>query len=182
MVGNEEIAYLAGGCFWCTEAVYRQVDGVKSVDSGYSGGHVDNPSYELVCTGTTGHAETVKIVFDPSSISYAEILEIFFATHDPTTLNRQGHDTGTQYRSAIFYVNQNQKEIAVETVNKLNSTGKYRGSIVTEITPFTSFYSSEDYHKNYFENNPDVQYCRFVIKPKVQKFRKEHDLILKRET
>lgn len=180
MTGTEETAYLAGGCFWCTEAVFLQLRGVKSVDSGYSGGHVKNPSYELVCTGTTGHAETVKIVFDPSSITYRDVLEVFFATHDPTTLNRQGHDTGTQYRSAIFYINEEQRKIANEMVTELNSSGTYKDPVVTEITPFTNFYSSEEYHKNYFDRNPDAQYCRFVIGPKVDKFRRENELILKR--
>lgn len=180
MAEAEEIAYLAGGCFWCTEAVYLQLDGIKSVDSGYSGGHVENPSYELVCTGTTGHAETVRITFDPSSITYRDILEVFFATHDPTTLNRQGHDTGTQYRSAIFYINEEQRKTAREMIADLESSGKFKDPIVTEVTPFTNFYSSEDYHKNYFEKNPDAQYCRFVISPKIEKFRKDNSLILKR--
>lgn len=180
MVQREETAYLAGGCFWCTEAVYLQVEGVKSVDSGYSGGQVENPSYELVCSGTTGHAETVKVIFDPSIVTYREILEIFFATHDPTTMNRQGHDVGTQYRSAIFYVDAEQKEIALKMIGELKASGRYNKDIVTEVTPYTVFYSSEDYHKNYFERNPKAQYCQFVIGPKIQKFRKDHQLILKR--
>ncbi len=180
MPGNEETAYLAGGCFWCTEAVFLEIDGVKSVDSGYSGGHVDNPSYELVCTGTTGHAETVKIEFDTSKLSFRDILEIFFSSHDPTTLNRQGHDVGPQYRSAIFYLNDHQKEVAEQVIKELGKSGSFKSPIVTEVTEFKNFFSSEQYHKEYFKRNSEAQYCQFVISPKIDKFRKEHKAILRR--
>ncbi len=180
MVGSTETAYLAGGCFWCTEAVYLEIEGVKSVDSGYSGGHVESPTYEQVCTGTTGHAETVKVAYDPDIISYRDILEIFFSTHDPTTPNRQGYDVGPQYRSAVFYLNEGQKKTAEAMIRELNASGKFKAPIVTEVTEFTNFYTSEDYHKEYFKRNQRAQYCQFVIKPKMEKLRKEHTAILRR--
>ncbi|MHA2312158.1 MAG: peptide-methionine (S)-S-oxide reductase MsrA, partial [Candidatus Thorarchaeota archaeon] len=162
-----ETTTLAAGCFWCVEAVYQQLKGVNSVVSGYSGGHVENPSYKQVSTGTTGHAEVCHIEFNPDQITFDELLEVFFETHDPTTLNRQGNDIGTQYRSAIFYHNDAQKEAAERFIDKINASGAWKNPVVTEIVPFTKFYRAEDYHQNYFRNNPNQQYCRLVIKPKL---------------
>jgi peptide-methionine (S)-S-oxide reductase len=167
-----EVATLAGGCFWCLEAVYDQLKGVTDVVSGYSGGHVQNPSYEAVCTGRTGHAEVVQVAFDPSVVSYADLLDVFFTIHDPTTLNRQGNDIGPQYRSAIFYHTPEQKRIAEEKVAEYNNSGIWRNSIVTEITPIEKFYAAEDYHQEYFARNPYQGYCQAVVAPKVAKFRK----------
>jgi peptide-methionine (S)-S-oxide reductase len=169
MNDNLEIVTLASGCFWCSEAIFKRLKGVKSVVPGYSGGLVENPSYDLVCGGKTGHAESVQIEFDPKVISFERILDIFWHTHDPTTLNRQGNDVGTQYRSAIFYHNQKQKEIAEKSKKEIEKEGVYKNSIVTEITPFNKFYAAEDYHKNYYDNNQDAPYCNFVIDPKVHK-------------
>ncbi len=168
-----EKATLGGGCFWCLEAVYQEVRGVASVVSGYAGGHVSNPSYEEVCTGTTGHAEVVQITFDPDVISYREILEIFFAVHDPTTLNRQGADVGTQYRSVIFYHSEEQGKIAKELIEELNSAGIWPNPIVTQVSPFKNFYQAEEYHQNYFKRNPAQPYCQVVIAPKVAQFRQK---------
>ncbi len=173
-----EISTLATGCFWCTEAVFKQMKGVKSVVSGYSGGHVENPSYEQVITGRTGHAEVCKIEFDPEQIPFEELLKVFFNTHDPTTLNRQGNDVGPQYRSAIFYHNEGQREIAERVKSELDASGTWKNSIVTEVTPFQKFYPAEDYHQNYFRNNPTQGYCRYVIAPKLQKFEKVFKLKL----
>jgi peptide-methionine (S)-S-oxide reductase len=167
-----ETATLAGGCFWCLEAVYDQVKGVKDVVSGYTGGHVANPTYERVCSGKTGHAEAVQITFDPEQISYRELLEIFFSIHDPTTLNRQGADVGTQYRSAIFYHSEEQRQIAQQLVRELTEQKVFRDPIVTEIVPATTFYPAEDYHQEYFVRNPYQPYCQFVVAPKVAKFQK----------
>jgi len=167
-----ETATLAGGCFWCLEAVYDQVIGVKDVVSGYTGGHVANPTYERVCSGKTGHAEAVQITFDPEQISYRELLEIFFSIHDPTTLNRQGADVGTQYRSAIFYHSEEQRQIAEQLVRELTEQKVFRDPIVTEIVPATTFYPAEDYHQEYFARNPYQPYCQFVVAPKVAKFQK----------
>ncbi|GIV88335.1 MAG: peptide methionine sulfoxide reductase MsrA [Chloroflexus sp.] len=167
-----ETATLAGGCFWCLEAVYDQVIGVKDVVSGYTGGHVPNPSYQRVCDGNTGHAEAVQIQFDPEQISYRELLEIFFSIHDPTTLNRQGADVGTQYRSAIFYHSEEQRQIAEQLVRELTEQRVFRDPIVTEIVPASTFYPAEDYHQEYFARNPYQPYCQFVVAPKVAKFRK----------
>lgn len=167
-----EIATLAGGCFWCTEAIFRELKGVQSVISGYSGGNVINPSYREVCTGRTGHAEAIEIEFDPSLVSFQQILEVFFATHDATTLNRQGNDIGTQYRSAVFYHNPHQKETADAIIKKLNDDNVFGKKVVTEVTEWTNFYSAEDYHQNYAANNPALGYCQFVIIPKLEKFRK----------
>ena len=164
-----QIATFANGCFWCTEAIFKRLKGVKSVLPGYSGGVVENPSYDEVCTGKTGHAESIQIEFDPTVISYEKILDIFWHTHDPTTLNRQGNDVGTQYRSAIFYHDQKQKEIAETSKRDLEKTGVYKNPIVTEITPFKNFYIAEDYHKDYYEKHQDAPYCSFVINPKVHK-------------
>jgi len=167
-----ETATLGGGCFWCSEAVFDSLKGVESVVSGYSGGHQENPTYTEVCTGSTGHAEVVNVNFDPSVISFKEVLQIFFATHDPTTLNRQGHDVGTQYRSAVFYHSEEQKRVAEEVIREINEQEIYDDPIVTEVTEFTNFYSAEDYHQDYFANNPDQPYCSAVVAPKVAKFRK----------
>jgi len=169
---STETIALAGGCFWCLEAVYDQVRGVNDVLSGYAGGTVANPSYELVCTGSTGHAEAIKVTFDPAVISYREILEIFFDTHDPTTLNRQGADIGTQYRSAIFYHSERQKADAEAVVRELTEAGAYSAPIVTEITALSAFHPAEDYHQEYFENNAARPYCRAVVGPKVAKFQR----------
>ena len=163
---------LGGGCFWCTEAVYLELKGVTEVKPGYSGGHVKNPSYREVCNETTGHAEVVQITFDPSVVSFAEILEVFFLTHDPTSLNRQGNDVGTQYRSAVFYHNEKQKETALQIIANLEKEKVYNKPIVTEVTAFKAFYPAEDYHINYFAQNKNQPYCQFVVAPKVEKFRK----------
>jgi methionine-S-sulfoxide reductase len=163
---------LAGGCFWCVEAVYEMLDGVKSVVSGYSGGHVKNPSYREVCTGLTGHAEVAQITFDTSKTSIDEILKVFFTVHDPTTLNRQGADVGTQYRSAIFYRNEKQEKIAKALIDDLNREKVYPHPIVTQVVPFTNFYKAEDYHQDYYNLNKEEPYCRMVIQPKIEKFEK----------
>jgi peptide-methionine (S)-S-oxide reductase len=170
--GNTDTATFAAGCFWCVEAVFQDLNGVISVSSGYSGGQVKNPSYREVCNGTTGHAEACNIVFDPSKISYDELLEVFWKTHDPTTMNRQGNDEGTQYRSAIFYHNETQKQLAEKYKKELDASGAFNTPIVTEISAYTNFYKAEDYHQNYFNENGDQPYCRFVIQPKVDKFKK----------
>lgn len=169
--GQTEIAVFGSGCFWCTEAVYEHVPGVKRVISGYTGGHVTQPSYKQVCEGTTGHAEATRIEFDPAVVSYAKLLEIFFASHDPTTLNRQGADEGTQYRSAIFYASEAQKQAAEAA--KQAAQKDFDDPIVTEIAPLGVFYEAEDYHQDYFKNNPNAGYCSFVIKPKVKKLQQK---------
>ena len=168
-----EIATLGGGCFWCLEAVYQEATGVSSVVSGYMGGSKRNPSYQEVCSGTTGHVEVVQVTFDPSIISYREILEIFFATHDPTTLDRQGNDVGTQYRSVIFYHSAEQQATARAMIAELTSEHAFPNQIVTVVEPAQDFYAAEDYHQRYFENHPYQPYCAFVVSPKVQKFRKK---------
>jgi peptide-methionine (S)-S-oxide reductase len=167
-----EVATLGGGCFWCLEAVFDGLTGVESVESGYMGGHVPNPTYEAVCSGRTGHAEVVRITFDPAAVSFAEILEAFFVVHDPTTLNRQGNDVGTQYRSAIFYHTPTQKAAAAEVIARLNGAGLWDQPIVTEVVPAREFYLAEDYHQEYFARNPGQPYCQAVVAPKVRKFRK----------
>ncbi len=167
-----EQATLGGGCFWCTEAVYKELKGVLKVLPGYSGGHLKNPSYQEVTTGKTGHAEVVQITFDPEVVSFAEILEIFFKVHDPTTLNRQGNDIGTQYRSVIFYHTEEQKQTSEKVIELLEKENVYDNSVVTEVTAFERFFIAEDYHHNYFERNPNQPYCSFVVSPKVEKFRK----------
>ncbi len=174
--GNQanEVTTLGGGCFWCLEAVYDELKGVVDVVSGYAGGNVVNPSYREVCTGSTGHAEVVQLTFDPTQISFRDILEVFFSIHDPTTLNRQGADVGTQYRSAIFYHSPEQQEIATQLIAELNAAKLWHAPIVTEVVPYTEFYSAEDYHQNYFQNNPYQPYCQAVVAPKVAKFRKQH--------
>jgi peptide-methionine (S)-S-oxide reductase len=174
-----ETATLGGGCFWCVEAVFDQLDGVTDVVSGYSGGHVDNPSYRQVCDGTTGHAEVVQVRFDPARLSYRELLEVFFSVHDPTTLNRQGNDVGTQYRSAIFYHSDEQQAAAATLISELNEQRVFPRPIVTEVTPFERFYPAEEYHQEYFERNGGQPYCQFVVAPKVSKFRKQYAARLK---
>ena len=169
---GKEVATLGGGCFWCLEAVYDELRGVISVESGYMGGKNANPTYEQVCGGSTGHAEVVQITFDPAEVSFREILEVFFVIHDPTTLNRQGNDSGTQYRSAIFYHTPAQKAAADELIAALGAQKLWRDPIVTEVTPATVFYVAEDYHQEYFARNPGAGYCAFVVAPKVAKFRK----------
>jgi peptide-methionine (S)-S-oxide reductase len=166
-------ATLASGCFWCTEAVLRRLRGVEAVDSGYTGGDVANPTYEQVCSGTTGHAEAVQVTFDPDVISYETLLDVFFRLHDPTTLNRQGADVGTQYRSAVFYHDDVQRETAERVKRELDASGAFRDPIVTEIMPFTQFYPAEGYHQDFYENNQSYPYCRVVIDPKVQKLYKD---------
>jgi peptide methionine sulfoxide reductase msrA/msrB len=176
---GDEVATLAGGCFWCLEAVFRELSGIRDVVSGYSGGKLANPSYNQVCTGTTGHAEVVQIIFDSREISYREILEVFFNVHDPTTLNRQGADIGSQYRSAIFYHNEEQKVTAEQVIQELEAARVFDGPILTEVTPFSVFYPAEDYHQEYFKRNPAQPYCQFAIAPKLAKFRKVHSDKLK---
>lgn len=169
---KSKTAVFAGGCFWCTEAIFSQLKGVQKVVSGYSGGKVANPTYREVCTGNTGHAECTQITYDPEQISFAELLEVFWMTHDPTTLNRQGADSGTQYRSAIFYTDDDQKQVALAYKAKLEKERIWNAPIVTEITKFDKFYPAEDYHQEYYQNNPDQGYCRIVITPKIEKFKK----------
>jgi len=173
---GSEVATLAGGCFWCLEAVFDDLQGVAQVDSGYSGGTIANPTYRQVCSGTTGHAEVVQLTFDPRVISFREILEIFFTIHDPTTLNRQGPDVGTQYRSAIFYHTPEQRAMAEQVIKEITAAKIWPAPVVTEITPFSAFYRAEDYHQEYFALNGEQPYCRAVVAPKVAKFRKQfHD-------
>lgn len=169
---SSEVATLAGGCFWCLEAVYDDLKGVTDVVSGYMGGQVRNPSYEQVCTGRTGHAEVVQVTFDPSVVSYQDILNVFFTIHDPTTLNRQGADVGTQYRSAVYYHSPEQKATAEKTIADINAQHIWNAPIVTEVTAADTFYAAEDYHQEYFKNHPNQGYCQVVIAPKVAKFRK----------
>src|SRR5574341_140286 len=181
MTDHLQTATLAGGCFWCLEAVFDEVKGVHSVDSGYAGGKVQNPSYRDVCTGRTGHAEVVQIKFDPAVISYRDLLNVFFAIHDPTALNRQGADVGTQYRSAIFYHDDEQKATAEGLIKELNDQHIWNRPIVTEVTKFDKFYMAEDYHQEYFAKNPYQPYCQAVVAPKVAKFRKHFLELLKKQ-
>ena len=170
--GNKlEVVTLGSGCFWCTEAVFERLQGVDKVISGYSGGHVKNPSYREVTTGTTGHAEVCQVWFDPKVISFEEILDVFWHTHDPTTLNRQGNDVGPQYRSAIFYHSEEQKQVAEASKARMEASGEFKDPIVTEITEFANFYEAENYHQDYFANNPNQPYCTFIVAPKVKKFK-----------
>ena len=171
---NVEVATLAGGCFWCLEAVFDELKGVQSVESGYTGGHVPNPSYAQVCDDNTGHAEAVQITFDPNVVSYHDLLKVFFSIHDPTTLNRQGNDIGTQYRSAIFYHTPEQKAEAENVIQELTEEHLWDRPIVTEVVPFERFYVAEDYHQEYFKKNPYQGYCRAIIAPKVAKFRQKY--------
>lgn len=174
MSQQKETATLAGGCFWCLEAVYDQLKGVQEVESGYAGGTVKNPTYEQVCTGRTGHAEVVQITYDPSVVSFKDLLDVFFTIHDPTTLNRQGNDTGTQYRSAIFYHTPEQKAIAEQVIADLGKGHLWNNPIVTQVAPLTEYYPAEAYHQEYFVNHGNQPYCRVVIEPKVAKFRKHY--------
>lgn len=167
-----QVVTLGAGCFWCVEAIFQDLKGVTKVQSGYAGGQVDKPTYKQVCSGSTGHAEVVQVSYDPRVVSFDEILEVFWQTHDPTTLNRQGADVGTQYRSAIFYHTEEQRQTAEHYRQKLDASGAFKGRIVTEITAFTNFYPAEDYHQEYFSQNPDQGYCQMVIRPKVEKFHK----------
>ena len=175
------LATLAGGCFWCLEAVYNELRGVESVVSGYAGGHDPDPTYEAVCSETTGHAEVVQIAFDPDMVSFRELLEVFFTIHDPTTLNRQGNDVGTQYRSAIYYHNEEQRLIAEEVIEEMTVEGLWNDPIVTEVTALDTFYEAEEYHQQYFEKNPFQPYCFVVVRPKVSKFRKKFISKLKKQ-
>ncbi len=171
---GEELAILAGGCFWCTEAIFLELEGVKTVVSGYIGGTTTNPTYKDICTGTTGHAEAIQISFDPKIISYGELLELFFATHDPTTLNRQGNDVGTQYRSEIFYYTEQQKQTAIDYIELLHSEKTFPEPIVTRISPASVFYEAETYHQNYYNQNKTQAYCSYVITPKIEKVKKKY--------
>lgn len=175
-----EVATLGGGCFWCTEAVFDDLKGVESVESGYSGGTTANPTYAQVCSGTTGHAEVIQITFDPRVVSFKQILEVFFTVHDPTTLNRQGADVGTQYRSVIFYHDEEQRRVAQEVIKELDAARVWNAPIVTELAPFEKFYLAEDYHQEYFRLNGAQPYCRMVVAPKVAKFREHYREQLKR--
>jgi peptide-methionine (S)-S-oxide reductase len=170
-MNKTEVATLGGGCFWCLEAVYQEMEGVRSAVSGYMGGHVDNPDYNQVCSGNTGHAEVVQIEFDPAMTSFRDLLEVFFSIHDPTTLNRQGNDVGTQYRSAIFFHSEQQEQEARAIIEEMTAERYWRDPIVTQVAPAARFYPAEAYHQEYFTNNPDQPYCQFVVAPKVAKFR-----------
>lgn len=173
-----EEAVFGAGCFWCVEAIYQRVSGVVAVESGYAGGHIVNPTYQQVITGRTGHAEVTKVTFDPKVLSYELLLEVFWHTHDPTTLNRQGADVGPQYRSAIFYMTDEQRDIALQSLRKTNDSGLWSNPIVTEVTPITNYSKAEDYHQNYFNNNPNAGYCSVVIAPKIAKFKKDFPHLL----
>ncbi len=177
---TREVATLAGGCFWCLEAVFDELEGVESVVSGYSGGRTPHPTYQEVCSDTTGHSEAVQITFDPAVITYRDLLRVFFTVHDPTTLNRQGPDVGTQYRSAIFYHSPEQRDAAEEVIKEVAETGLWDRPIVTEVAPLQAFYPAEEYHQKYFARNPHQQYCRTVVAPKVAKFRKQYLTRLKK--
>ena len=175
-----EVATLGGGCFWCIEAAFNEIRGVVNVESGYAGGELASPTYEQVCTGTTGHAEVVQVMFDPHIIAFREILEIFFASHDPTTLNRQGADVGSQYRSVIFYHNEKQREVAEQVIAELDAAKVWDNPIVTQVEQFKNFYKAEDYHRKYFSCHPEAAYCRIIIAPKIAKLRKKYREKLKK--
>ncbi len=179
MAGEREVATLGGGCFWCTEAVFTELNGVLEVVPGYAGGSVAGPSYEQVCTGTTGHAEVVQVTFDPTVLSYHDLLTVFFTVHDPTTKDRQGNDVGPQYRSVVFYRDPRQRATAEQVVRELQAEHLYRRPFVTEIVPFAAFYPAEEYHRNYFARNPERAYCQLVVAPKVAKFRSKFSARLK---
>jgi peptide-methionine (S)-S-oxide reductase len=179
---NQEIATLGGGCFWCLEAVFDDLNGVESVESGYMGGQLADPSYEAICNGDTGHAEVVQIVFNPATISFADLLDVFFTIHDPTTLNRQGNDRGTQYRSVIFYHSPEQKTVAERAIANLDAAKTWAAPIVTEVTAATTYYPAEGYHQEYFAHNPDQPYCQFVVAPKVAKARAKFAARLKKRS
>lgn len=173
-----EVAVFGAGCFWCVEAIYQRVNGVIDIESGYAGGHVENPTYNQVVSGRTGHAEVARVEFDPEIISYEELLEVFWHTHDPTTLNRQGADVGTQYRSAIFYLSPEQRDTALKSLEKTNDSDLWQDEIVTEVTPLINYSTAENYHQNYFNNNPNAGYCSVVIAPKLAKFKKDFPHLL----
>ena len=177
-----EVATLGAGCFWCVEAIFQDIKGVKKVESGYSGGSIKNPSYKEVCNGTTGHAEVVQVTFDPKEVAFSSILEVFFSTHDPTTLNRQGADVGTQYRSAIFYHSEEQKKVAELAKEAAQSSGDWSNTIVTEISAYSNFYKAEDYHQDYYNQNGTQPYCQIVITPKIDKFKKKFEALLKEDS
>lgn len=179
-MNKTEKAVLGNGCFWCTEAIFQLLDGVQSVKSGYSGGQTENPDYKSVCSGETGHAECLEIIFNPARISFRDLLQVFFDTHDPTTLNRQGNDVGTQYRSVIFFMNDEQESIARSYIKELNENGSFTKPIVTSLEKFTRFYPAENYHQNYFLENGTAPYCRFVVQPKVDKFKRNYAESLKK--
>lgn len=176
-----EQATFCGGCFWCTEAIFKRLRGVQSVESGYSGGTVENPTYEQVSSGSTGHAESIQVTFDPTIISFEKLNDIFFATHDPTTYNQQGYDIGPQYRSVVFYHNEAQKKVAEVKVKEINESGKYQNSVVTQIEPFKAFYKAEANHQNYYDNNREAGYCKVIIDPKIQKLLREYKKEVKEE-
>ena len=178
--GELQLATFGSGCFWCTEAFFLKVKGVEAVASGYSGGKIKNPSYREVCKGTTGHAEVIQVTFDPAKVTYEELLEIFWNTHDPTTLNKQGADEGTQYRSVVFFHNEEQKKLAEAYKKQLDASHVYKSPIVTEITPAVTFYEAEDYHQDYYALNPNAGYCQYVIRPKIEKFKKQFEAKLKK--
>ena len=177
-----DTATFGAGCFWCVEAIFQNLEGVLSVTAGYSGGHAKNPTYKEVCDGNTGHVEVAQIVYDPNKVSYQELLEVFWKTHDPTTPNRQGADVGEQYRSVILYHNESQRAIAEKSKKEMDASGSFKNNIVTAVEPLTNFYKAEDYHQNYFKYNPHAPYCSYVIQPKVEKFKKEFKEKLKRES
>ena len=179
---QKEIAIFAGGCFWCTEAIFQEIDGVEKIVSGYIGGHTLNPDYKSICTGQTGHAEAVQITFNSQKISFGELLEVFFATHDPTTLNRQGNDIGTQYRSEVFYIDEHQKKIAEEYILLLNKENTFGNPVVTKVSPASQFYVAEDYHQNYYRQNQTQGYCSFVITPKIEKVKNNFQSHLKKQS
>jgi peptide-methionine (S)-S-oxide reductase len=179
-MATHETATLGGGCFWCLEAVYQELEGVVSVTSGYMGGHVDNPTYDQVCGGGTGHVEVTQLVFDPAVVSFRDILDVFFTIHDPTSLDRQGNDVGTQYRSAIFYHSEEQKRVAEEAIAEINLEGIWSKLIVTEVRPAEKFYRAEDYHQEYFSNHPNQPYCSYIVAPKVKKFREKFAVRMRR--
>lgn len=174
-----EIATLGGGCFWCTEAIFKEIIGVEAVEAGYAGGHTLNPTYKEVCSDTTGHAEVIRISFDPAQVSYSTLLEVFFKTHDPTTLNRQGNDIGSSYRSVIFYHNEEQKTVAEKVISQLNNEEVYPSAIVTEVTEVNNYFKAENYHQDYYAANGNQQYCAMVVRPKVEKFKKVFADLLK---
>lgn len=182
MENKHDIAVFGGGCFWCTEAVFTRLIGVVFVESGYAGGHIEDPTYGVVSKGGTGHAEAIRIEYDPNLVKYEDLLNVFFGTHDPTTLNRQSNDVGTQYRSAIFYINENQRDQATRFIQRLNDDKIFDGKIVTEVTPLKKFYPAESYHEGYYDKNPDQPYCRLVIDPKVAKLRQKFAPLLKGST
>lgn len=179
-MSNTQVAYLGGGCFWCVEAVFLDLTGVNAVESGYAGGHVNNPSYEQICDGNTGHAEIIRVEFDPKLISFRKVLKVFFGVHDPTTLNRQGNDVGTQYRSVVFYTNDEQRVDAQAVIDELTQEKIFDRKIVTEVSPLSNYSVAEAYHQRYFENNPNQGYCMMVVAPKVTKFRKQFVSLLRR--